>query len=94
MAYITGFRTFDRVEPNVALIDVAGLILPHIMHSDAHQIKLPNHVVGYNMVYRSCEQHWNTVLLLSVLLVAVTNALYSYRVNHLAVTALDRLCAL
>ena len=44
------------------------------MHGDARQIKPPKYVVGHNMVYRSCEQHWNNVLL-SVLLMAVTIAL-------------------
>ena len=56
-------------------MSVAGLTMPHVMYGDAHRIKPPNHVVVHNIVYRSCEQHWNNVLLLSVLLMAVTYAL-------------------
>ncbi len=48
--------------------------MPHVMHDDTCHLKLPKQIVRYNMVNKSCRQHWNNVLL-SVLLMAVTIAL-------------------
>lgn len=53
----------------------SGLTLSHVMHGEACQMRPPKYVVGHNKEYRCCEQHWNNVLLLFVLLMVLTVAL-------------------